>query len=320
MTKEHQMNLGPTKSEAEMVLTGRDGFLFLQNDANRVIDQIEGRFPIGSNDLYTTATVHASRRLFLQTVCDAQYCHILIPNKEVVFADHLPSSVVFERDGPRPYSRYRQIGASRLWNPFYQPDTLQAPPRQSFPRTDTHWNHHGAIDYLTAFLDVAVPQMANSLRRIPMREFGSEQLGDLGGKVGLPKEPITIVAPSSPSASLTFDNRISNEGRVRYFENSRIALRRRAVLLHDSFGEWLLPTIAELFSDLICLHGSDVDLEFIAKFDPDHVWFFQVERFFVRVPRNGVNWLENISEQEQRKNSTVQFSSFIKERGLLKKR
>ncbi|WP_457093126.1 hypothetical protein [Microvirga sp. P5_D2] len=308
-------------SQADMVLAGRDGVLFLQNDSNRVIEQIEGRFPIRDNDLFAVAMAHASRRSYLETMSGAQYHHILIPNKEVVFASHLPPSVAFEGFGRRPYSRYQQIDATHHWRPYYQPDVLRrTEPRRSFPLTDTHWNHHGATDYLTAFLAAAEPYLANSFSQVPLREFGSEQLGDLGGKVGLPKEPITIVSPSHPRASLVFDNGAVNEGRVRYYANKSLPVRRRAVILHDSFGDWLLSLIAELFSDVLFIHGPDFDFEFVSRFRPDYVWFFQIERFFVRLPKNGTDWIAYIAGQEQRKQSKAQFLDFIKETKILDQR
>lgn len=308
-------------SQADMVLAGGDGVLFLHNDSNRVIEQIEGRYPVRVNDLFALAMIHASRRSYLQTLSGAQYHHILIPNKEVVFASRLPPPVVFEGYGLRPYSLYQQIGAAHHWLPYYQPDVLRSiEPRRSFPLTDTHWNHHGAADYLTAFLGAVEPYLASSFSRVPLREFGSEQLGDLGSKIGLPKEPITIVSPSHPRASLLFDNGVVNEGRVRYYANKALPVRRRAVILHDSFGDWLLSLISELFSDVLFIHGPDFDFEFVRRFRPDHVWFFQIERFFVRPPRNGIDWMAYIADQEQRKQSKAQFARFVTEANLLDQR
>ncbi len=97
------------------------------------------------------------------------------------------------------------------------------------------------------------------------------------------------------------DNGLPNLGRLRVFANPDAPQDERWLVLHDSFGEWL-SLIMPAFAGTSCfLHNPDFDEIFVRKFKPTRVFFIQIERFFIRVPLNGVDYAELFAEQSRLK-------------------
>ncbi len=134
-------------TDAEKVLPGRDGYLFLTNDTNRVLDQVQGTLQLPERQLWNTAMVHAARAALCGSL-GAQYHHILVPDRETVLSRFLPESIVPGRAGPSPVQQYRHSGAASLLPPLYEPDELASSSgEESYFRRDTHWTFHGAWTY-----------------------------------------------------------------------------------------------------------------------------------------------------------------------------
>ena len=300
------------RAEMEQVLFGSNNYLFLQKDANDTLAQITGRLALADNKLSQIAVVHRSRQLLGTTMFSYRYAHAIVPSKEVAGSKALPPEVGFEESGPRPVKRYFDRGFDAVWEPIYRPQIMIDGFAKYYPVTDTHWNHTGALDYLRAVLDVYDPSLAGRLAEIPMKTQGSRQRGDLAIKVGLPPETIEIISPQKTSARLLFTNDITNEGCVRWYRNDAVAGGRRAIILHDSFTQWLLGFLPELFSELFMLHGTCLDYEFTAMFKPTDILFIQAERFFPRVPTTA-DILTFVAEEERRKNCKRPLSQFLAE-------
>ena len=303
--------LAPIRDQLTMqgVLVGQDGQLFLTNDSNDVIGQITGRKPLPRTDMFRIAAAHRARRVFGATVCNFRYEHMLIPNKECALQDFLPAEIAFESAGPRPVAQYLAAPAARIWRPFYEAQLLSPNgDERFFSRTDTHWNHAGALRYLSAFLSAQVPHLHEPLERMAMRRFTGKQQGDLGRCLEMEPEDIQIIAPQKARAQMIFSNEISNEGCVRWYRNASAPTRERAFVLHDSFTMWLLNIIPELCLETLFFHGTIFDYEVIERFNPSVVLCLQVERFFNRVPDTGGNMLAFIEAEEERKGASRHFA------------
>ena len=66
-------------------------------------------------------------------------------------------------------------------------------------------------------------------------------------------------------------------------------MRKRALVQHDSTGNWLHLVLRELFAETVFIHHANCDFDFIDRLAPDLFLFIQVERFFVREPANSVD-------------------------------
>ena len=287
-------------SDANKVLEGRDGYLFLTNDTNRVVDQVEGSYRLGERAIWATAMVHAARHAFCGTI-GAEYHHVIVPDRENVLPQFLPGSVVPGRVGPRPLLQYRAAGADRLHDFFYDiPVLLAEGAEPPFPRNDTHWGWDGAFRYAQAILkrmgcDPTLIDMPDAVDHV------YDNPGDLGSKIGSPPMSFKLRISPDPAVRPVYDNQLPNAGRVRIMANPAIAAEERWVVLHDSFGE-ILTLLLPLCAAKICfVHTSDFDEVFIKKFRPRKVLMLQIERFFVRQPLNGSDWMALIESQRQAK-------------------
>lgn len=300
------------RGEMDRVFVGRADELFLKNDANNTIDQITGRTQIPFRTLAEIGSAHRARQTFGQSVGGFEYCHAVIPSKEVSHRHLLPEDLQFEAFGKRPIEQYAEAGLGSLWQPYYGLSHLEMENgRRFFPSTDSHWNHDGALRYLEAVLETVDPELAQRTREMQMRRFAGKQQGDLGLKLELPPETIQIVTPLKVNARLVFDNDVTNEGCVRWYRNTALSTGRRALVLHDGFTLWLLGILPEIFSEIVFCHGSVFDYDFVRRLAPDVVLCLQAERSFPRVPDAGGNLLSYVADQEAQKNATRHLADFI---------
>ena len=297
-------------TDPNRVLIGLNGYLFLQNDTNRNVEQIQGKYPITSADLDIIATAHRDRYLFCVTKLAAPYDHVVIPNKEIVLESLLPSTVKLEEFGPRPITVYLNSPARHISSFYYNPDALKSVSFPTFPKQDSHWTHRGAITYLTSFFKARAPEVAPTLINLPTRAFASTQVGDQGQKIKLPAEGIEIVVPAKAGAQKVFDNDITNEGRVRIFENSAAPHKGTLLIMHDSFGDWLLQMLSELYQRTIWIHSIDFDFNLVEQLKPTRVVTLQIERFFIRKPSNTVDLRKTIAQLEANKGAKDTLENF----------
>jgi hypothetical protein len=304
------------EDEMNRVLVGKDGFLFLTRDANDTVGQITGQKKLQNLDIYKAAFAHLERRVFGKTIGNFDYGHAIIPSKEVALKKFLPDDVVFEEFGPRPVRQYLEA-AGTIWEPFYKPELLEntATAKEAYyPLTDSHWNHAGALRYTRAFLESVDSSLALAFDCIEQKTFGAQQQGDLGIKLEMTKDEIEIVAPVRQQAKLIFENKIGNEGSIRWFKNP-VKSGKRAFILHDSFTLWLMGFLPEIFEEVIFFHGTIFDFDFVKEFDPRIILSFQAERFLVRVPETGSDMFDFINRQESQKKTERPFADAWAARG-----
>jgi alginate O-acetyltransferase complex protein AlgJ len=289
-----------TDTDAKMVLEGRDGYLFLTNDTNRVVDQVEGSFPLEERQIWATAMIHAARHAFCAAI-GAEYHHAIVPDRENVLSRYLPKTVRPGRFGPRPVIQYQEAGATRLHDFLYDIAALASTPAEpSFPKNDTHWTWDGAVRYAGALLsrmgcDPHLIDMPDAVER------SYDNPGDLGSKIGSPPMRFKLLISPDPAVRPIYDNRLPNVGRLRLTANSKRHPAERWVVLHDSFGE-IMTLLLPLCAAKICfVHTSDFDEVFIRKFRPSKVIMLQIERFFVRQPLNSSDWPVMIDGQNELK-------------------
>jgi hypothetical protein len=287
--------------ERHMVLEGQDGVFFLTHDASRVMDQIEGRHTVTPVQAWATAMTHAARARFCTQVLGADYAHWLVPDRETVWRNKLPASVVPNRDGLRPFELYRKLGCEALHAPLFDIETLAACDPAAYFRTDTHWTWSGCKAYLARFLAERHPELAAHLDAIDFRATPYSFSGDLGSKIGAGEEMSVIGFPATGSIKPVLDNEASNVGRVRLFLNDGAPVNDRVLILHDSFGEWLTTLVPHITRTSLFVHTPDFDPDFVRRFRPSWVLCCQIERFFVRAPLNGVSFPELVAAEEARK-------------------
>jgi hypothetical protein len=260
------------------VLQGRDGFLFLQNDTNGVLDQIQAKRRLSPSELEAWASFF--RELDAAAVArGAQAFYLVAPNKECVFADHLPEGIAVSEDRPvrqiEALMRSLNLCATRLVYPLEA--LARAGAHAVYPRGDSHWSDYGAMLALAELeaalgADPATPEAGEY--RVEYRN--ADLLAKLGGVC---VEPQPVLKRAGPAATLLADNGVVNTGRRRDWRGGAKARAGRLLMAHDSFGDWLIPSLAERFGTTTTIWNASVDRQVLEEVAPTVILFERAERF-----------------------------------------
>jgi hypothetical protein len=273
------------QGEAFKVLSGREGWLFLQNDSNDVIGQHTGRVAYDEDARRDWASTLARRSAAARTE-GATWLLAIVPDKEAVYPEFLPAGIA--PSARRPVHDLLEIARQAQAPTLYLLDALAAakPEADLFPKTDTHWNYRGAYVGFQAICD-----------RLRQEGFGLESFdgeaidweaenieGDLGSKLKNPTESARLI-PKLPAvrSSLVYDNEVDNHGRVKIFERPAPDAPT-CVVFGESFAEALLVFLRESFRRLVFVHTSMFIAEIVEQERPDVVLSIPIERFLIRVP------------------------------------
>ncbi len=288
--------------ESRKVLTGRDGWLFLQGDANDVIGQHTGRVRLGRRRRRAWRRLLARRRKFADERDVAWLC-LVIPDKEAVYPEHMPASV---KPAPqRPVHEFMQV-AKRCRAPVvYALPHLETRKGEGdlYARTDTHWNHRGSYAAYRLICDrLRERGMALDVLEPEAFVWSEETIaGDLGGKMhpGPVLGPMLRASPRNPRARLALDNGVPNHGRVWMYEQAG-GEGPTCVMFGESFAENLIVFLKETFRRLVVVHTSMFVPEILEREQADVALSLPLERFLVRVPDDD-DALRRLTETAQRK-------------------
>ena len=268
------------------VLRGKDGYLFLRNDTNGNLDQVQGRRPLNEKELagwtaFFEKSEDAAARLGLRVL------YIVAPNKECVFAERLPDGVVVSEN--RPIMQLREM-TERLMlrhiSLLYPLEAMRAPgPFESYAKGDTHWNFWGAWLASRAVIEAAGGLLGTLETGCAPDEFRtryghSDLLSKLGGTCVEPQ----IVHVRSAAMRLAYDNGTFNTGQKRRYEGTSAGLRTHALMLHDSFGEWMVRFLAERCASLTTYWNTAMPNDLSVEAPLDLVICERAERFLLRPP------------------------------------
>jgi hypothetical protein len=273
------------EEDARKVLQGRDGFLFLQNDTNGVLDQIQGRRRLTEGE--TEAWSEFFRALDAEAVArGAEAFYLVAPNKECVFADRLPEGIQLSEERPvrQLEGLVQRLGlrATRLLYPLENLGRAAAHP--AYPRGDSHWSDYGAMLALSA-LEAA---RGSAVAEMEPAEFRTEyRNADLLSKLGgVCVEPQPVLRRAF-TARLVADNGVVNTGRRRDWRSDAPKEAGRLLMAHDSFGEWLIPPLASRFAATTTVWSATVSRDLIAEVAPSVMLFERAERFLTTPARLG---------------------------------
>ncbi|MCO4317991.1 tetratricopeptide repeat protein [Phyllobacterium sp. 21LDTY02-6] len=272
--------------KSKKYLLGKDGWIFLDHDSNRVIDQITGRHSLDAQGVEAWRNLIAERDAYVEAL-GAQHLVFVAPNKELVYDEQLPDWV--ELSEKRPINQIlRALTPQRASRIIYPLEALKAAKAGglTYPKTDTHWSGYGAYVGYQAICEGLSRAGIEPLRLENSRVSFEEvpYVGDLGVKFEPPVSAPTLSARiANPAGKMEFDNRIPNRGRIRVFVNKDSTLPR-CVMFGDSFGGNLLPYLKESFSTLVYIYGKSFDRELIEAYRPDVVLSEFVERFLIEPP------------------------------------
>lgn len=260
-----------------MILYGKNGWLFLKEDSNRVLDQITGNYRLKPDFQDSWQALFEHRKEMSQKL-GYRYFYGIAPNKECVYADQLPAGVTVIED--RPVQQVLAMARDRVLHRYYLEPLREAARNEDiFVRGDTHWNHSGAlIAFNEAMRALGLPGMEREEFNIDVRNIEA----DLSMKIGQ-LCPATVLTVKTPRFKMIFNNKVNNIGQCRIYENEDKSLPR-CVYFRDSFTSHQLDMFASRFSRIVYLWQPNIDYDIVREESPDVVINQQVERFLVECP------------------------------------
>lgn len=268
-------------ADAQMVLRGKQGWLFLNNDSNDVIRQVTGAYHEFDGDAVDAYSAVIDER---RQAIECPYLFAVAPNKECIYPEFLPDDVAFSEDRP-----VRKLMAA-VDGIIYPLERMRGSDliADLYQRTDTHWNAQGAFLFAQEVLrkaqvlgvGVQVPSMFDvSWSKLAPTE------GDLGSKVSPPVSSAPYEARFDGwSFHLDYNNGLTNRGLARVYTSDK-PLPTTAIMFCDSFGFFYLARIlARYIGKVICVRQASVDIDMVNRVQPDLVITEMVERFLVHRP------------------------------------
>ncbi len=281
-------------SPNDLALLGRDKWIFYWGGGsnNYTADRdFSGRHKISRARLDGWYIHHMATLEHMRTK-GAEYALFIAPNKQSIHPEFLPYKIR-QKSGKTILDQFTEYLEGKNVEGFYDLRADLLALKQSGPvymRTDTHWNHEG---YVLAYRKI-IEWARQHAEGIPVSrsdqdfelEHIPEMTGDLGGMVGFASyfaEPSALAALKVPCAEQVENIPLQKYGAEPQKQARRYrckAATKRLLFIHDSFGRWVAPLLAEHFKETITSNfGSPIVLEeLIEEFQPDIIVNLRVER------------------------------------------
>lgn len=192
-------------------IEGSRGYLFLDGDTNRCLDQHYGRLPLINDQMQSIGQLITERREFLDARGIKQVV-LVVPDKNVVYYDLLPNPILPHPE--RPAVRYIRISKDSGVNTISALPMLQEARGRGldvYDSTDSHWNGLGAFAGYEALIN-CISNLGIEVTKIEQDLLICEKhflRGDLGIKTKPERLGSSVTCRvSTPSARLLFENSI----------------------------------------------------------------------------------------------------------------
>jgi alginate O-acetyltransferase complex protein AlgJ len=283
---------------SEKVIVGKNGFLFLGNPFDQVIDQVTGKKKFTKKQLSEWQNFFQKKKEYLDKQNIPMYIAIA-PNKHSIYPEYLPESIK-----PSSNNQFQQIIDSNFgFNIINLKDALLREKKSwgnlLYHKTDTHWNVIGSYLGYREMIKQFLPKFRDlNILDINPSDFSSvpsKQGGDLAyilNVAGTVDDPVISFKTSDKwSKKLIKLNFAGDTLPVDYlqyigaFEQCVIINPDKPytlLLLKDSFSSWMVPYLNQTFGKVVYCHYAQneaIELtQLIEKYKPDVVMYEIVER------------------------------------------
>lgn len=234
-------------SQSDQVLPGKDGWLFYKDgpDAARPVANYQGL-----DTLFDTEATLAQASAGLQRLADdlaESGCTLVLdltPSKDRIYRAYMPDGypIVNEENRTDRFAAYMASHTTVPVNWAYQPlcAAVKADPqRLLYFKTDTHWNHAGALLSLDGILGTL------GMETRPFEEYtlvtGELHTGDMANVAAL----YTALPTEFDYVVQGYDTMFEPDG-------------RSIGVVGDSFSEYYMPYLRARFSNAWRLHINDI--------------------------------------------------------------
>lgn len=271
----------------EKVVVGNNGWFYLGNSYNRVVDQHRGLLPLSADSARIIAQhlTDTQQRLAKQGI---RFYVLIAPDSHTIYPEHLPEQLTVSTQPSRLDVLKEIMGQTNV--PFIDiRDTLLAAKKKHivYYQTDTHWNDYGTL--------IGSAALINRIRRdIPvlpeprLTDYRIDKQRGLGGDLTTMltvqnehKDPVYYVI--EPAASRVakqvaeVPNPVSGFPSVRFAKATTDSLPR-LLFIGDSFSHSMMQFVPGYFRSAYFVRGRHIDPAVVAAEKPDVLVVEIVER------------------------------------------
>jgi len=274
-----------TSAKRESVLTGKDGFLFLGNNAGHIVDETLGLNVFSDREIKQIQKRVLSTSRWMKKN-DIRFYMMIAPNKHTIYPEKLPFKVDTNR-----LTKIDQIAEiiddTKHVTPIELKESLIRAKNRGlvYHKTDTHWNTFGAYFAYWKIMNVLNEDFPGEFRPISLKNM--KQTKREGRTLGLSRmlnypieettKEVKIRKPRSieQAPELNMKRRANTKAEIRYKAPKK---KRKAVIIRDSFSAALVDFLKEHFEEVVFIWASKIDEDIILKEKPDIVIYEIVER------------------------------------------
>lgn len=271
----------------EKVVVGNNGWFYLGNSYNRVVDQHRGLLPLSADSARIIAQhlTDTQQRLAKQGI---RFYVLIAPDSHTIYPEHLPEQLTVSTQPSRLDVLKEIMGQTNV--PFIDiRDTLLAAKKKHivYYQTDTHWNDYGTL--------IGSAALINRIRRdVPvlpeprLTDYRIDKQRGLGGDLTTMltvqnehKDPVYYVI--EPAASRVakqvaeVPNPVSGFPSVRFAKATTDSLPR-LLFIGDSFSHSMMQFVPGYFRSAYFVRGRHIDPAVVAAEKPDVLVVEIVER------------------------------------------
>lgn len=268
------------------VTVGADGWLYLNNDTNRSVDQFTGVLQLDEGALAAWQEYFDASLALAQEV-KARFATVVAPCKEEVLPQFYPhrraARTVLDQVLALAQPEHHMVNAAALL-------AASASPEACMMKTDTHWTDRGALLAALAVLrgmDLPVDEAeavfaGDSYELMPLE-------GDLGSKLAPPvNAPTEFLQAPSVASDAVFDNGMPNLGRTLVFNSPTAPWAKSLLMFGASSGYPMLRYFKRLFRRVVFVHSAgSVDELVVQHEQPDCLLLQSNGRFLIQPPALG---------------------------------
>lgn len=297
------------------IIQGASQWLFLHNDANRSVEQYQGRYLLAA-PLRWAWRWYFMRLKALTAKAALPYAFLVAPAKEMVVRHAYP----IEKGYDSPVEQVERLAVA-LRVPIVYPVTLLAllQPR-AFRKSDTHWSQHGAkAAWLACLVKLGVP--VEQVQAAFANDTYKDQplMGDLGNKVYPPLSANEqMLVGFSYRSLVAYDNHLPNFGRVIITLNPQAVYAKRLLIFGSSSTYTMMHYVARTFSEVVFVHSAaNVDADFLKRVYADYCLVQSNGRFLVKPPSVRYQLLADIRRKWHQLSAAEQADTQQKLQGYL---
>lgn len=278
------------------ILEGKNGWLFLDNDTNKSIEQYTGKLKLSRTAQaewkeYAVALNNYSRSSGIPV------CLLIAPSKEMVYEEYYP----FSFSKKAPIQKLKELIPKSL-NFILPIEELRNLEQRSFRVCDTHWTLHGARLAARLVADKLSSRNIDELDVFSNDVYQNRVVsGDLGSKLYPPqRHEEDSLTNFNYRHCVVFDNNIDNFGRVIVMYHQHAILSETLLVFGSSSSYTMFYYLCRLYTSVVFIHtAGNVDHKIIDVVEPDCICVQTNARFVVKAPKFNDS-VDNYIEQKKK--------------------